>query len=200
VLWLLVSFAPSLDAVRQAASVISVSLIVADPVPHAVAEPSHRAPTPSLPSQMSKQVSADARHAEATVDISAAATATGFSPDAAALPPALPGGVAQQPTQTTAAPAKALPPSFDADYLDNPAPSYPSLSRRAGEAGSVLLQVHVSAEGRAQEVSVSRSSGFPRLDAAALQAVRRWRFVPAQQAGRAVDGWVLVPINFSLKG
>lgn len=97
-----------------------------------------------------------------------------------------------------AAPPETVAPRFDAAYLDNPAPVYPPLARRASEQGRVLLRVHVTADGLADDVQVRDSSGFPRLDAAAQDTVRRWRFVPARQGDRAVAAWVMVPINFTL--
>lgn len=98
-----------------------------------------------------------------------------------------------------AAPA-VIPPSFVAAYLNNPAPSYPSLSIRLREQGTVLLLVLVSAEGRAGQVQVEQSSGFARLDAAAVDVVRqRWRFVPARQGEQAVSAWVRIPLSFELK-
>lgn len=92
------------------------------------------------------------------------------------------------------------PPRFNADYLDNPAPRYPSLSRRAGEQGRVLLRVHVAAAGTALEVTLHKTSGFERLDRAALETVKQWKFVPARQGDKPVDAWVIVPIQFNLKG
>lgn len=92
------------------------------------------------------------------------------------------------------------PPLFNADYLDNPAPGYPSLSRRLGEEGRVLLRVHVAAGGTAKSVALHKSSGHSRLDQVALDTVRRWKFVPARQGDKPVDAWVIVPIQFSLKG
>jgi protein TonB len=93
-----------------------------------------------------------------------------------------------------------VPPSFSADYLDNPAPAYPSLSRRMGEQGKVLLRVLVNANGTADRVEIKSSSGFPRLDSAALETVKRWRFVPARQGDQPVAAWVLIPISFTLEG
>lgn len=92
------------------------------------------------------------------------------------------------------------PPRFNADYLDNPAPRYPPLSRRMGEQGRVLLRVHVAAGGTAIEVVLHNSSGFERLDRAALETVKQWKFVPARQGDKPVDAWVIVPIQFNLKG
>ena len=85
---------------------------------------------------------------------------------------------------------------FDADYLHNPAPTYPSQSRRLKEEGTVLSLVRVSAEGSPANVEVRQSSGFERLDEAALQAVRQWRFVPAKRGSQNVAASVLVPIQF----
>jgi protein TonB len=104
-------------------------------------------------------------------------------------------------TTSAAAPApQATAPLFDADYLDNPAPAYPYLSKRAGEEGRVLLHVFVEASGVAGKLEVRTSSGFERLDRAAMAAVKRWKFVSAKQGTEAVAAWVLVPIVFSLKG
>ena len=96
------------------------------------------------------------------------------------------------------APAGPTPPRFDADYLRNPAPAYPPLSRRAREEGTVLLRVQVAADGHALDVVVERSSGFERLDHAARVAVRLWIFVPAKQGDTTLAASVLVPIRFSL--
>lgn len=88
---------------------------------------------------------------------------------------------------------------FDADYLNNPKPVYPVFSRRQGEEGKVQLRVRVGADGAALEVEVKQSSGFPRLDAAAREAVLRWRFVPARRGSEAIESWVGVPIVFTLE-
>lgn len=90
-------------------------------------------------------------------------------------------------------------PVFSAEYLNNPAPAYPRLSRRLGEQGKVLLRVRVTVEGRAAQIVEAQSSGSARLDEAARQAVRQWRFVPAQRGGQAVEAWVIVPIVFTLE-
>jgi len=83
-------------------------------------------------------------------------------------------------------------------YLSNPHPPYPAESRGAGEEGSVQLTVQVDARGRALSVTVERSSGFARLDRAAIEAVRRWRFRPATRAGMPVAASVTVPVRFRL--
>lgn len=95
-----------------------------------------------------------------------------------------------------AVPQPFIPPVFNADYLENPPPPYPPMSRRLGEKGRVLLRVFVSAGGHAELVEVKTSSGYERLDEAARSAVSDWRFVPARRGEKQVAAWVLVPISF----
>ena len=103
------------------------------------------------------------------------------------------------PAPPAPAPAAPItPPNFVAAYLDNPVPEYPRLSRRLKESGTVLLRVRVSPEGRSAQVNLNKSSGYDRLDQSAIEAVRKWRFVPAKQGEQAVAAWVIVPINFQL--
>jgi protein TonB len=90
-------------------------------------------------------------------------------------------------------------PRFDAAYLHNPAPEYPLQARRLRERGTVLLRVEVSAQGGALQVLIERGSGWQLLDAAALRAVKRWRFEPARRGREPVAAWVLVPIEFDLR-
>ncbi|CAN5902473.1 energy transducer TonB [soil metagenome] len=88
--------------------------------------------------------------------------------------------------------------SFEAAYLNNPAPAYPLISRRQGEFGKVLLLVQVTPQGTAAQVEIKQSCGFPRLDEAALEAVRKWHFVPARHGDVAVAASVVVPLSFKL--
>jgi protein TonB len=91
-------------------------------------------------------------------------------------------------------------PIFTADYLENPPPAYPAMSRRLGEQGRVILRVRVTAGGGADEIQIRDSSGHARLDEAARETVRRWRFVPAKRGDTPVSAWVLIPISFRLEG
>ena len=58
-------------------------------------------------------------------------------------------------------------------------PSYPIGARRRGEEGTVILDVNVDADGRAERVTLVSSSGFPELDRAAVRAAEQARFKPA---------------------
>ena len=89
-------------------------------------------------------------------------------------------------------------PSHEASYLANPKPQYPPMSKRLNETGVVLLKVFVTADGKAAVVKLKKSSGYSRLDDAALNAVSNWRFVPAKSNGKPVDYWYDVPVNFQL--
>ncbi len=128
-------------------------------------------------------------------------------PEPVEAPRAEPVRVEPQPAPTPAPveaprPAPPLPvtqPRFNADYLDNPKPPYPSVSRRMGEEGEVQLRVSVDSNGNVQQIEIHRGSGYPRLDQSALQTVRRWRFVPARQGNQPISSWVIVPIQFNLR-
>lgn len=85
------------------------------------------------------------------------------------------------------------------DYTFNPRPAYPRAARRMRAQGLVVLRVAVSADGRAEEVTVFKSSGFRVLDDSARTAVHRWRFKPAIRDGRRVESAVEVPIRFVLE-
>jgi protein TonB len=94
---------------------------------------------------------------------------------------------------------KIEPPRFGVSYLNNPSPDYPAASRRQGEQGRVLMKVLVSANGGAEDVQIEKSSGYDRLDNAALNAVKRWRFIPAKKNNQPLSAYVLVPVKFSLE-
>ncbi len=128
-----------------------------------------------------------------------AITAAPAAPAQEAVPePAVPAPVPSPAPAAAEAPLEAA--RYDAAYLHNPPPPYPPLSRRLGEQGKVQLRVHVNTEGLPTAVEIKSSSGSPRLDGAALETVRKWRFVPARQGDRPVAAWVVVPINFRLEG
>lgn len=103
-------------------------------------------------------------------------------------------------TKPSAAPAVPIrEPQYQSATLRNPAPSYPPLSRRFGEQGSVMLRVLVSATGEPLQVELLSSSGYARLDAAARKMVAKWSFIPAQQGQEKIQAWVRVPVVFQLR-
>ena len=78
----------------------------------------------------------------------------------------------------------------------SPPPAYPAAALRAGETGSVVVRVDVDATGYPNNATVIERSGSRELDRAATDAVRRWRFTPAQSNGQAVPGSIEVPFDF----
>lgn len=86
----------------------------------------------------------------------------------------------------------------DVAALNNPKPHYPFAARRQGIEGSVVLLVLVLADGSCGGVMVKQSSGYPVLDKAALETVRKWRFIPARRGAYAVETRVQVPVTFRL--
>jgi protein TonB len=77
-------------------------------------------------------------------------------------------------------------------------PAYPPRCRRMGIEGIARVRVLVGENGRPREVTLGRSSGDELLDAAAIDAVRRWRFEPARRDGAPMAAWAVVPIAFKL--
>ena len=87
-----------------------------------------------------------------------------------------------------------------AAYAKTPTYSYPPISRRLMEQGTVLVRVLVLENGRAGEVQILKSSGYARLDAAAVANTKIADFVPAKtKSGRRVNSWIKIPIHFMLE-
>jgi periplasmic protein TonB len=78
-------------------------------------------------------------------------------------------------------------------------PEYPPTSRRLGEAGTVTLEILVLENGRVGDARVVKSSGFPRLDEAAVREVKRtWRLVPGTENGKPAQMWHQINVTFRL--
>jgi protein TonB len=77
-------------------------------------------------------------------------------------------------------------------------PKYPSLSRRRSEEGRVVLAVEIRADGTHGSIEIVHSSGHSRLDQAAVQALKRGKFVPAREAGQPVTSTKRVAFTFRL--
>ncbi len=161
-------------------------VVVTEPVPGPVPEPVMMEPLPQVvraPEPIKPPVRATVHKAEPQAPLMTAPPQQSAAEDRINAPTTPPSVIAVR---------------YDADYLNNPAPVYPILSRRRGEQGKVLLLVQVSAQGMAERVEIQESSGHTRLDSAALEAVKRWRFVPARRGDVAVAASVVVPIVFRL--
>lgn len=84
------------------------------------------------------------------------------------------------------------------EYLSPPVLNYPQAARRQREQGQVQVRVRVDEHGRPERFVVLRSSGFERLDDAALATVRATRFKPYTEDGVARPFWVVMPLVFEL--
>lgn len=125
---------------------------------------------------------------------------TEWTPAPVAIAPAVVSAPAPAtPIAAPPAPPKLELPSSDADYLNNPKPTYPALSRRLGEQGKVVIRTLIGVDGTAQDAAIQQSSGFDRLDQVALATARKWRYVPGKRAGVPDAMWFNVPFNFVLE-
>ena len=79
-------------------------------------------------------------------------------------------------------------------------PAYPRLSMRMNEQGKVVLRVELENDGSIANVTIKSSSGYSRLDDAALNAVKTWRCKPTVRNGVAIQAVALQPFNFTLEG
>ncbi|MDF9390913.1 MULTISPECIES: energy transducer TonB [Methylococcus] len=186
---------------------IEVSLAMIAPAPKAAEPAAQPAPAPPKPVTPRKPRSVAKPkplaktlpkpfpvQPERTVGESAAKT------EPAAPPPETPSAAPAEGTGGGSGPAvpASTPANFNANYLHNPVPEYPMFARKQRWQGKVMLKVHVLPTGLPAEVELQSSSGHDILDEAAMETVRRWRFVPATKGGKAVASWVVVPLEFSL--
>lgn len=174
------------------------------PTPPSAAQPKPEKVTPKtklLPQvAKSKPMLAAPSETASPISVPAEPAPTPAPPAPAAVPSA---EAAPAPAKSSEADGNQAPltlPNLNADYLNNPPPAYPSISRQLEEQGKVYLRVLVNVEGNVEQVALRKSSGYERLDAAAQETVKQWRFVPAKRADQAVAAWVVVPISFSLEG
>ncbi len=84
-------------------------------------------------------------------------------------------------------------------YLKNPPPHYPAESVSRGEEGLVLLSVTVDKTGRARNVDLKQTSGFPLLDKSAIKAVKGWKFNPGKLGFVASESRLVIPIRFRIE-
>jgi protein TonB len=181
--------------VVEAPSLVSPELAIAEPPPVEIAElPPAPAlqiipepPLPKPPKPRPKFASAPAHVAQPPQSVAEAPAAATAVPTPA--PPA---------AQSLAA-VPIIPPQPITGAATNRKPDYPAEALRRRLQGEVLLRVNVSAAGQPEEIAVLTSSGFAMLDAAAIAAVRHWRFHPATQGGLPVAAPASVPIRFRLQ-
>lgn len=104
-----------------------------------------------------------------------------------------------EPTRPRPPSPSVVPPRSNARQLNNSPPVYPRTALRLKQEGTVILKLLVRADGSVEQVTVKTSSGYARLDKAAVKAVKRWRYLPASQGGQAIDFWYEQPVVFSMR-
>lgn len=159
-------------------------------LPAAAAVPAPAEPRPSEPppAPTTAPATAPVTAPSTSIESSSPSTLTNSSTSGSGSGPALMSEQTQSHPETPA--------QVDPNYLHRPNPVYPALSRRLREEGTVVLRVSLDARGTVQDIAIQTSSNFERLDQAALEAVRQWRFIPATRGQVAVPSTVLVPIAF----
>lgn len=117
-------------------------------------------------------------------------------PPAPIAPPSVPVAAVAVPPVT----AKASAPTSICvqDYISQPDPIYPNLSNRLGEQGVADIRVLFSAAGLPLKAEIVKSSGYERLDRAALEGTKRWRFVTCSGITAATDHWKETSVKFKL--
>jgi len=176
---------------------------VEPPKPSELPKPVALTPSPKTLPVLTPQLTPQPASPETAAVLSAptAAPTAPAVPAAAPVPPPAPPAPPAPPPAPPAPPppAKVELPSSKADYLHNPPPDYPRMSKRLGEQGKVVVKVLIGEDGRAQKVELLTTSGFERLDKSAMDAAMRWRYVPGKRGGVAEAMWYQVPIQFTLE-
>ena len=192
----------------EEAQVIMASVMVESPIPPAPQpklQPQPKSVSPALqqprPTPVPTPLPSLSKQAEASPSAPLIAPVVTPVVAAANSAPATPSAPAAAPSASAskAAPPSLVLPSSDADYLNNPPPAYPRLSKRMGEQGTVIVRVFIGLQGTAEQAEIRTSSGFDRLDKAALETVQRWRYVPGKRHGTPEAMWFNVPVRFVLE-
>jgi protein TonB len=185
------------ETVQSTPREVSVSFITPEPVP-APPKPQPLPPRPKTVPVVKKAVRPPVPVVK-NEPAPQAITAPPAPPEPAA--PAIP--AAPVPSAPAAPPAPPAPPqprtiTSGIQYLQEPEPVYPSISKRIGEEGKAVLRVLVNDKGHPERVEIQQSSGFARLDEAARKAVLRALFKPFIEDGKAVAAYAVIPIRFQL--
>jgi protein TonB len=153
--------------------------------PHAVAAPTP-APSPAPTASQATQVT-QATQATASAQPAAGQAATAAASASSAAPPNA------HETIATAAPKSV--PHADCRIVK---PSYPELSRRREETGTAAVRFVIGTTGAIEAISLVKSSGFPRLDDAAVAALRQSTCQPYVENGAPVRASYTQAFTFGL--
>jgi len=176
------SLAPRAPAPLPVMTTIVAAPETAPPAPPPPVQPSFRPPPPAfVPTPTVRLQTPPPRTAITTV--------TETPPPAPPAPPAA----------KVAAPSAPVRVGPGLDLAHSREPEYPPVSRRLHEQGSLIVRVLVGVDGRAIDVKLEQSCGYPRLDEAALDGIRSsYRFVPATVDGRPEQAWFTFKFTWKL--
>lgn len=187
-LWAVMQVPAVRQAVQEAAPIF-VDLLAPPPKP--APEPP---PPPVVKAPPPRVIAAPPKPAEAPAPFTVEAPPPEPAPAPAPVQPV------EAPAAPPAPPPPVVIPTSAIQFLEAPLPpEYPRVSKRLNESGTVMLQVYIDERGNPAQVLVKRSSNFPRLDEAAVLAVRRWRFRPHLVNDRPTAGWAAIPVIFELE-
>lgn len=189
---------PAEASVRHASRPVVVSLTLPEPSPSAAQTPVQPATAVAPTRRAAPAAETLAAGSVAATSVVSTSAATAPAPVSAVVPASV-AAVVAIPATPALTPAAVELPSTEADYWHNPKPAYPSLSRRLGEQGKVLVRVFIDASGQPQQAEVKQSSGFERLDQTALNTVLKWRYLPGKRNGTPEAMWLQVPLEFRLE-
>ncbi len=99
-------------------------------------------------------------------------------------------------TTRLASSARGAIPDRPVEIKDAPPPAYPADALGRKQDGKVVLIVDVGTDGSVTKAQVDTSNPPTVFDAAALEAVKKWKFTPAMEQGKAVPGRVQIPVTF----
>jgi periplasmic protein TonB len=165
------------------------------PVKQTVVKPAPPVPQTQAPPQiLAVETPTPAPNAPAPVQI---------APPAPILPPSVPVAAVASPAPVPVplpapAPVVKVQPSTDADDLYNPNQRYPRFSFQMNEQGSVLVRILISAKGLPLKAELQKTSGFERLDQAALEYVMQSRYKPGTLNGVPNEMWMGRTVTYTI--
>jgi periplasmic protein TonB len=181
---------PKMDDDRVMANLVSPSPVKSQDAPAAPKAPppkpkeepkkklEEKPPTPQV-----KQSEAPSKPSE---------TKSESQPQSAAVAPSSAGGISGTPIQTDIGKLEVL-------YQPDADAYYPSFSKRSGEQGTVIVRLIIDQTGTVEDIALLQSSSFPRLDRAASEIGRRYRFKPFLVNGSPQRISTNLLIKFNLK-
>jgi periplasmic protein TonB len=84
-------------------------------------------------------------------------------------------------------------------YRENKPPVYPEIAKTRGYEGIVFVTAEILTDGNVGSLNIGKSSGYAVLDAAAIEAVKHWKFEPARKMGKPCPSRVNLPIRFDIR-